>query len=161
MKRKVLEELAECFFTEKPERFSEFQAFVESHSSLEDYARFRAAGEQHGICWHDWPQRMRDGELKEGDYSEKTKQYHLYTQWLAQEQIRNLSQKASRDNLYLYLDLPVGVHPYSYDVWREREVFRDRESTAERLPTPSSPAGKTGIFRPFTQKKSAARAIAM
>jgi 4-alpha-glucanotransferase len=61
--------------------------------------------------------------LTKGDYSEKNRQYHLYTQWLAQEQMEHLFQKTRQDNVYLYLDVPVGVHPYSYDVWRERESF--------------------------------------
>ena len=115
--------MSEYFFAQKPGRFTDFEAYLNSHSSLEDYARFRAAGEKQGIRWYSWPQAMRDGKLKDGDYSEKQRQYHLYTQWLAHEQIQSLSQKARRDNLYLYLDLPVGVHPYSYDVWRERESF--------------------------------------
>ncbi len=123
LKRKIMEELAEYLYNEKPERFSDLQRYIESDNRIEDYARFRAAGEQHGICWRDWPKRMQDGELREGDYSETIKRYHLYAQWLAQEQIRDLSGKARKNNLFLYMDLPVGVHPCSYDVWRERDSF--------------------------------------
>jgi len=123
LKRNILEELSEHFFTQKPARFADFQTYLDSHDSLEDYACFRAAGEKHGLRWTTWPQAMRGGELKEGDYSEKNRQYHLYTQWLAREQIQHLSKKACSNNLILYLDLPIGVHPYSYDVWRNRETF--------------------------------------
>jgi 4-alpha-glucanotransferase len=123
LKRKILEKLSEHFFREKPARFSDFEAYLHSNSSLESYARFRAAGEKHGLHWLAWPQAMRDGDLREEDYFERNRQYYLYTQWLAREQIRSLSEKAAGHNLNLYLDLPVGVHPYSFDVWRNQETF--------------------------------------
>jgi 4-alpha-glucanotransferase len=123
LKRKVLDTLAESFFSEKPERFFDFQLFSDSHPSLDDFASFRAAGEKHGVCWNDWPQSMQNGTLTEDNYSQEAKRYHLYTQWLAQEQIQNISLKAKENNFYLYMDLPLGVHPYSYDVWRERNSF--------------------------------------
>jgi 4-alpha-glucanotransferase len=66
---------------------------------------------------------LQDGVLKEGDYDETARQYHLYVQWVAHEQMQNLSQSARIAGVKLYLDLPLGVHPYSYDVWRERDVF--------------------------------------
>jgi 4-alpha-glucanotransferase len=49
--------------------------------------------------------------------------YHLYVQWLANQQIERISEKATEKNLRLYLDLPLGVHPDGYDVWRERDAF--------------------------------------
>ena len=123
LKRRVIEALSEDFFGQKSERFAEYQRFVDSNKMAEDYAGFRAAGEQNGICWQNWPQKMRDGNLGEGDYTEKSRQYYLFSQWLAQEQLQDLAKQSGRDNVYLYLDLPVGVHPYSYDVWREKESF--------------------------------------
>ncbi|MDD5703054.1 MAG: 4-alpha-glucanotransferase, partial [Dehalococcoidales bacterium] len=123
LKRKVLELLLDCLLTGKSGRLAGFQSFINSHPALEDYAGFRAAGEKHGIDWRRWPQRMRGGKLGSGDFVDNDRQYHLYAQWLVQEQISDISQKARRDRFYLYLDLPVGVHPLSYDVWRERESF--------------------------------------
>jgi 4-alpha-glucanotransferase len=123
LKRKILEKLSASFFSEKPERFFDFQMFYDSHHSLEDYASFRAAGEVHGINWKDWPTLMQNGKLENKDYSEAAKQYHLYTQWLTQDQVQSMSLKARQENLLLYMDFPVGVHPYSYDVWRERDSF--------------------------------------
>jgi 4-alpha-glucanotransferase len=49
--------------------------------------------------------------------------YHLYVQWLASEQIEALSKEAGNKGLQLYFDLPLGVHPDGYDVWRERRLF--------------------------------------
>jgi 4-alpha-glucanotransferase len=123
LKRKVLESLSECFFNDKPERYFDFVLYSESHPSLDDYANFRSAGETHGVNWENWPEQMRNGIFQNGDYPEKVKQYYQYTQWLAQEQIDTISQNAKDNNLFLYMDLPVGVHPYSYDVWKEKTSF--------------------------------------
>jgi 4-alpha-glucanotransferase len=123
LKREILEKLTSGFFNEKSERYFDFQRFLNSHHSLNEYASFRAAGEKHGTCWHNWPGLMSSGEIREGDYSEEVKQYHLFTQWLAQDQVEKLAFKAKNNRFYLYLDFPVGVHPFSFDVWRERDSF--------------------------------------
>jgi 4-alpha-glucanotransferase len=79
LKRTVLEELAGCFFDHQVEQPPGFRHFMENNRSLDDYASFRAAGEQHGLDWHRWPFEMRDGVLQSGNYQEKNKRYHLYT----------------------------------------------------------------------------------
>ena len=53
------------------------------HPLVEDYARFRAAGERQGKSWRSWPERLRERDLREGDYDESVRDYHLYVQWLA------------------------------------------------------------------------------
>jgi 4-alpha-glucanotransferase len=88
-----------------------------------DYGRFRAASEQHGYNWKEWPQRMMEGSWSTETIPSQWPNYYMYTQWLAQEQIEAVCKKARQAGVYLYLDLPVGVHPHSYDVWRERESF--------------------------------------
>lgn len=123
LKRKILEELARCFFVDESARHVEFQRFVTDHPHVEDYARFRATGERQHASWSSWPSPLRDGILTEGDYDETARRYHLYVQWVAHEQLDNLSEATRAADVSLYLDLPLGVHPQSYDVWREREVF--------------------------------------
>jgi len=123
LQRKVLEPLARYFFTGTTERYDGFQRFVKAHPRVEDYARFRATGERQASPWPSWPARPRDGNLDEGDYDEAAMRYHLYVQWVAHEQLRMLSDKTRAAGVGLYLDLPLGVHHYSYDVWRERDVF--------------------------------------
>ncbi len=85
--------------------------------------RFRAAGEQQKATWWNWPERMREGEIRPGDYDEASRRYHLYVQFLAQEQLRALAETAGKTGPGLYLDFPLGVNSDSYDVWRERSVF--------------------------------------
>ena len=123
LKRRVLEELARCFFAEPSERFSAFTRFVEAHPPLEDYSRFRATAERRRSPWSTWPRPLREGVLKTGDYDEGAKRYHLYVQWLAQEQMQAISADARARAVKLSLDLPLGVHPDGYDVWRERDMF--------------------------------------
>ena len=122
LKRQVLEELCRCLFAE-PSRLDALRHFAEDHPMVENYACFRATGEKQCISWRSWSQPLRDGVLNEGDYDEENRRYHLYVQWLAHGQIQMLSEEARKKGLRLYLDLPLGVHPDGYDVWRERSLF--------------------------------------
>jgi len=123
LKRQVLEELCRHLFAEASNRLEELHRFAEENPLVEDYARFRAACEKHRNSWRFWPQPLRDGILAKGDYDEENKRYHLYVQWLAHQQLKNVSEKAAEKSVQLYLDLPLGVHPDGYDVWREAETF--------------------------------------
>jgi 4-alpha-glucanotransferase len=123
LKRRVLEELCRCCFAESPGRAEELMRFVVAHPIVGDYAAFRSAGERLRTPWRSWPAPMRDGVLRDGDYAEESKRYHLYVQWAAHQQVEALSKRARETGLGLYLDLPVGVHPDSYDVWRNQGLF--------------------------------------
>ena len=123
LKRRVLEELCRCCFADASDRLEAIRRFIEAHPVVEDYARFRATCERQSTPWRSWPEPLRAGILRDGDYDEETKRYHLYVQWLAQQQIQALSEKTRQNGQRLYLDLPLGVHPDGYDVWRERTTF--------------------------------------
>jgi 4-alpha-glucanotransferase len=123
LKRRVLKELCVCLFAEPSPRFDELEHFVGTNPVVEDYARFRAVAEEQGTSWRSWPQPLRDGDIADTDYSEENRRYHLYVQWLAHQQIEDVSKRIRDKGLKLYLDLPLGAHPDGYDVWREREAF--------------------------------------
>jgi 4-alpha-glucanotransferase len=123
LKRRVLVELARCFFAAPGDREAAFRRFVAERPRAEDYARFRAAEERLRRPWTEWPARLRDGDLRDGDWDEDARRYHLYAQWLADEQLHGLSDRARAMGPGLYLDLPLGVSGTSYDVWRERSAF--------------------------------------
>ncbi len=124
LKREVLERLSDHFFALPSERrFPEFQRFVREHPAVEDYARFRAATELRKSVWVEWPAAHRDGTLDQGDYDAKSRDYHLYVQFLADQQFRSLADRAGESGYGLYLDLPLGVHSAGYDVWRMRHLF--------------------------------------
>ncbi len=123
LKQRVLKELCRCLLSEPSSRLDELQQFASMNPLVEDYARFRAAAKKQGASWQSWPQPLRDGVIADNDYSEESQRYHLYVQWLAHQQIENISKKIRDRGLKLYLDLPLGAHPDGYDVWREREAF--------------------------------------
>jgi 4-alpha-glucanotransferase len=123
LKRRILEELAGTLFSESSARRSAFESYVAVRPDLQDYARFRAVGEKLRMGWPAWPASLRDGQISAGDYDPAAERYHLYVQWLADEQLRALAAKARSAGHGLYLDLPLGVNPDSYDVWRYRDCF--------------------------------------
>lgn len=121
LKRRVLELLAQSFF-DKPAhgRFDRFERFLREQPHIEEYARFRAAHERLQLPWQQWPQPQRDGELSDADCDRQAMLYHQYVQWIATEQ---LEQVAATSGEGLYLDLPLGVRPDGFDVWKWRDVY--------------------------------------
>ena len=123
-KRRILEALARKFFSSaNSERLHAFDNFVREHQSIENYARFRAITDRLHSGWNKWPARLRNGDIRDGDCDERSKNYFLYSQWVVQEQLKSLSEKARRQGQMLYLDLPLGLHSDSYDIWRDRALF--------------------------------------
>jgi 4-alpha-glucanotransferase len=125
-KRRVIERMAKRFFSRaEPQRREEFARFLRENTGVEDYARFRAVTDRQQEGWPAWPAPLRDGTIRKNDYDESTKNYHLYAQWIIQEQLKNLSTDAAARGQLLYLDLPLGLHPAGYDIWRNRDFFVD------------------------------------
>jgi 4-alpha-glucanotransferase len=130
LKRRVLEELAKEFFIRpSPDRRDAFEEFAEARPELENYAAFRAVGERRGEPWQQWPERLREGTLAPADWDEDDRRYHLWVQWITDEQVGAMAKEARRRGPGLYLDLPLGVHGSSYDVWRYRDLFAEGIST--------------------------------
>ncbi|MEX1230554.1 MAG: 4-alpha-glucanotransferase [Planctomycetaceae bacterium] len=126
LKRRVLEILADEFFEQKPaQRFAQFEQFIKQHRHIEDYAAYRATYERRKEPWQNWPDRLRGGTLTADDYDEQNKRYHLYAQWIATTQLESLADSAGGG---LYLDLPLGVRPDGYDVWRWRDCYANGAS---------------------------------
>jgi len=148
LKRKVLQELSSYFFTQESYRLEALWHFTKANPVVEDYAQFRATCEKQGTSWQSWPQLLRDGVLRETDYNEENRQYHIYVQWLAHQQIEGVSQKAREKDLKLYLDLPLGVHPDGYDVWHERGSFI-LDASAGAPPDAVFTKGQNWIFPPL------------
>ena len=148
LKRQILEELARVFFAEASPRFNAFQAYLKDNPRLTDYARFRAVVEKRRESWTRWPDRLRKGTIETGDYDESACRYHQYVQWLANEQLAAVAQKARAMGPGFYLDLPLGVNPDSYDVWREQDAFAVGVA-AGAPPDPFFAAGQNWGFAPL------------
>lgn len=124
LKRKVLEELSSYFFKNQGAKKNEsFLCFIEEREGAEDYARFRAVCERQEKPWPQWPEVLRKGRIQAGDYDQEIMEYHLFVQWAAKEQIHRLAESLRKTGPGLYLDLPLGVSPYAYDLWRWPELF--------------------------------------
>ncbi|MFA7468381.1 MAG: 4-alpha-glucanotransferase, partial [Desulfotomaculaceae bacterium] len=123
VKRRALELLTQCCFTGESARLAELRRWAALNPQAQDYARFRAAIIRQRSVWTQWPERLRSGDLKQGDFDLEAERYHLYVQWIAHQQFRELALRARKHGPGLYLDFPLGVHGSGYDVWRERNVF--------------------------------------
>jgi 4-alpha-glucanotransferase len=148
LKRRVLEELASRFYARPGSRQEEFERFVAEKSGLDTYAAFRAVGDRRGESWQCWPSRLREGKLAAADYDDEDRRYYLWTQWAADQQIGALANQARRRGPGLYLDLPLGVHGSSYDVWRERDLFA-LEASAGAPPDAFFTKGQNWGFPPL------------
>ncbi len=127
-KRTVLEALGRALFAAPSPRSRELERFVRANPRMRDYARFRAAGRHHGGPWEAWPAARRDGRLGGDGGDRGAYRYHLYVQWLAAEQMAAAGRTARERGARLYFDLPIGVHPQGYDVWRDRGAFLEGAS---------------------------------
>jgi 4-alpha-glucanotransferase len=123
LKRRILEEMAPWFFAHAGPRRDELESFVASRPALPTYAAFRAVGDRRGETWQTWPERLREGSLAAADYDEGDYRYHLWVQWATDQQMGEMARQARGQGPGLYLDLPLGVHGGSYDIWRERDLF--------------------------------------
>ena len=148
LKRRALEILSDDFFRRRPPRYAKFQQHLDQHPAIESYARFRAACERQGRTWTAWPETMRRGHLAGGDFDARTRDFYLYVQWIASEQIRSVSERAAADGVALYLDLPLGVNPGGYDMWRHREIFATK-ATVGAPPDPVFSKGQNWGFSPL------------
>jgi 4-alpha-glucanotransferase len=123
LKRDVLNELLRCLLRQPSTRRDEFEAFIAANPRAQDYAAFRAKTEGERKPWQQWEGASRDGRLRPGDALDHLKHYHLFIQWLAEQQVRAIGAKDDANAPALYLDFPLGVNRDGYDVWRERDVF--------------------------------------
>ncbi|HEX6134936.1 MAG TPA: 4-alpha-glucanotransferase [Longimicrobiales bacterium] len=122
--------------------------FAASHAHAADYARFRAVCDRRREPWQQWPERLRDGTLRPGDFAPEDYDYHLFAQWQADRQLGAIDAVRQDGSAGLYLDMPLGVNSASYDVWRFRELFADGVS-AGAPPDPLFTGGQNWGFRPF------------
>lgn len=122
-KRNVLQAWAATLSDVMQHDDSGLRAYVMDNPDVNDYARFRAAGERFGLDFHQWPSTARSGLLRWNDVDPIVVRYHLLAQWIVDSQMTELSSNLEQRGQTLELDIPVGVHPYGYDVWRSPGQF--------------------------------------
>src|SRR5262249_26658306 len=148
-KRRVLERLAKRFFSHgEPRRREQFARFLRESKGVHDYAEFRAVTDRQRKGWPAWPERLRDGTIRKTDYDEATRNYHLYVQWIIQDQLHTLSKAAAARGQSLSLDFPLVVNRAGYDIWRNRDFFVDGAAGGPP-PAPFFTKGKNWVFPPM------------
>lgn len=154
-RRTVLEPAARCFFENGGQEEPAFQRFLQTYPLAEEYARFRGTVEHEKSGWGAWPERQRRGELRKGDYEEDARQFHLYAQFAATQQLEAISKSYRAGGGILYLDLPLGTRPDGFDTWKFREIFADGVSTGAP-PDPFFNQGQSWGFPPLDPHRSRA-----
>lgn len=152
LKRRILTVLAQAAYA-APRRRRELDRFARDNDLVHSYAAFRAALERRGDTWQTWPQRLRAGTLRRGDYDEASLRYHVYCQALLCDQLRRLATDLRDDGAALYLDLPVGASAGGFDVWRFRSAFATDASVGSP-PDPMAPGGQNWGFPPLHPHRS-------
>jgi 4-alpha-glucanotransferase len=148
LKRPIMQALADHFFANGGDRKKEFRAFLKLRPDVVDYAEFRAACDKLGTGWHHWPEPMRSGHLSPMEYQEEDKRFHLYSQWLAHQQLLRLAARAKKGGKGIYVDFPLSANAEGYDVWRERSFFVEG-ATAGCPPDPAHVHGQNWGILPL------------
>ena len=123
LKQPAIEAMARAAFSSRGGRLEALGRFAEDRPEIVEYARFRAAEERLGRPWQQWPARPRGGRLRDSDVPRDSYRTHLYAQLAMHEQLRRLAEDARAAGPGLYLDLPLGAHGSSFDLWRDPEAF--------------------------------------
>jgi 4-alpha-glucanotransferase len=147
-KRRILEAMAQSLLSQSGRRRDQFEKFKQTNPAVEDYARFRAVTDRQEKGWRTWSPRLRRGEIRPGDFDADTLHYHLYAQWLIQEQMEHLSVRTKRSGCLLYLDLPAGLHADGYDTWKHQDLFVKGMSVGAP-PDPMFTSGQDWSFPPM------------
>ena len=123
LRRRVIELLARSLDERPDQRRKEFRTWVQQHPVAREYAAFRAICERLGRPWPAWPAAMPPADIHVESADRDAIRYHLYAQWAAARQIAQLAAGAGAGGAGLFLDVPVGVHPDGFDVWRRPALF--------------------------------------
>jgi 4-alpha-glucanotransferase len=118
VKRQLLTAMTQVAF-ENERRRGEIEARARATPDAGAYAQFRAAVEERG---GPPPHAARFAGMGAEGYREDVRRFYLYAQFLLQEQMRAIGERGAGRSP-LYLDLPVGVHPDGFDVWRHPRLF--------------------------------------
>ncbi|MDA8388471.1 MAG: 4-alpha-glucanotransferase [Nitrospiraceae bacterium] len=159
LKLRVLKEMFRIFherhYLKRTARGRALEAFKKKEGGdILGYATFMALSDMYGLNWRDWPADFRDsGGAAALSFREKEPRkvlFHIYVQWLIEDQIGSLSRRAAERGMRagLYFDLAVGVMSGGSDEWN----FRDSLAVgvaAGAPPDEFSRGGQNWGFPPF------------
>ena len=123
VRRQVIELLARALDERPDRRREELRTWAKQHPVVHEYAAFRAIGERLARPWPAWAAAMRPEEIRVESVDRDPIRYHLYAQWASARQVAQLAEDAGTRGVGLYLDVPIGVHPDGFDIWRYPALF--------------------------------------
>lgn len=97
--------------------------------SLQDFARWSALAEVHGVDYREWPEELRHpASPAVASFAEEHAglvDFHMWLQWVVDEQLQNAQAKAVAAGMRLGVmhDLAVGVYPGGADAWRMQDTY--------------------------------------
>ncbi len=123
-----------------PGRWAALTQWADQQPEVHRYARFRAAVDRYGPPSR-WPAALHQDRTLDTSDLETDARLYLVGQWLA-------SQQVAATRAVLYADLPLGVHPEGFDVWRWPHLFVTGVS-AGAPPDPFFAGGQVWGFPPL------------
>jgi alpha-1,4-glucan:alpha-1,4-glucan 6-glycosyltransferase/4-alpha-glucanotransferase len=102
---------------------AELDDFLARRGDVASFARFQSICEQRGSDWRRWPARLRDGTVTDADVDPSQARYFGFVQWVAGMQLLALARHLESRGQLLALDLPLGIHPLGYDLWRNPRAY--------------------------------------
>jgi 4-alpha-glucanotransferase len=127
-------------------RIRAYNAFVaQQGEALRRFALHAALCEQFATCdWTQWPEPYRSPDTSACDaycrqQSERL-QFHMYLQWLCEQQIGSAAELAGGMAVGIYGDMAVSSSPDGADVWGAQHVF----ATDARIGAPPDPLAEHG-----------------
>ncbi len=101
----------------------ELKEFLTTQPLASDYAAFRATADMLRTPRPGWPEWDLPGNTNDDRRQDEARHYHEFVQWMAAVQMDRCVDHAASQDVGLYLDLPVGVHPQGYDTWHTPDSF--------------------------------------
>jgi len=150
LKKELLAILAGEFETSAAAgRRAAFQRFLDETPHARAFAAFRAASDERDAPWPNWPDAANGVPAA----SDRDVHRHAYMQFAVREQLDRVASNLRAQNVELYLDLALGVHPDGFDAWRFRDLFAQGASTGAP-PDPLFTGGQDWGFAPVNPDRS-------
>ncbi len=153
LQRALLADLAATAWRD-PATAAALDAWADARPERRAYARFRAATEAAG-AWPTWPVRRTAAGDPGVPWAADDERLWIYAQHAATTQLAALREALGARGVALYLDLPIGVHPDSFDTWYWGDAVFAQGVSAGAPPDPYFPSGQDWGFPPMDPRRSA------
>ncbi|MDH4231668.1 MAG: 4-alpha-glucanotransferase [Nitrospirota bacterium] len=162
LKEKILRRAFDAFYEKHYDkgtsRDNDFKKYISGEGeSLESFAVFLVLWnffrKKNIYAWQGWPEAYHDpnGQAvkKFKRRQEKEVLYHMYLQWLIDEQLKRVSRSCKESGLRigLYYDLAIGAIAGGSDVWNYQEIIGNADVGAP--PDDFNPNGQNWGFPPM------------